>query len=419
MLSDFNESIQLLWQSDIYLLLFFIIMFDIPRYSLATIAVVISGFRPTNIPPTYKPQVSVVLSLFNGADKFSKCIEALHKQTAKPFEIIVIDDGSTDHTKSVAEQALDSDLISSFIHHPTRCGKAASINHGARFATGDLILTLDDDTIVSPSGIQILASTFADEQVAIASGNLSVRNKDVSIWTSLQAIEYLISITLGRYFLHLFGAVACCSGAFSMIRRSAYLAVGGNNTGPGEDLELTLRIREFGYKALFVHDAMASVDAPSSFQALVRQRMRWDRDSLNIRLNMFHELSFRKPKEILRDTLQRMDFIIFELIPTIVLPFYLTYILIELGDAALTYLAAVYLFVLALYVLNLSLAVIITNHRLNLFDAAVILVFPLYQGIIMKLVRFIAFSREILFSDSQRDDYVPPRVRRSLYLKKS
>jgi cellulose synthase/poly-beta-1,6-N-acetylglucosamine synthase-like glycosyltransferase len=412
-----NDSFQLIWQSDIFLLLFSVVVFDIPRYLLATTAVALAGFGPTRVCTTCRPRVSVVVSLFNGADTLPRCLEALQHQTLEPFEIIVIDDGSTDRTRTVALQAFERGLISKFIHHETRCGKAASINHGARFASGDLILTLDDDTIVAATAIQRLASVFDDERVAIASGALSIGNKDVSIWTSLQSIEYLISITVGRYFLNIFGAVACCSGAFSMIRRSVYVAIGGNSTGPGEDLELTLRIRKLGYEARFVHDALATVDAPSTCATLVQQRLRWDRDSLHIRVNMFHELAFRKPRERLSDTLQRLDFIIFELIPTIIFPFYLVYILMIFGDTdtALSYLAWVYLVVLAMYVLILALAVVVTDHRLNMFDALVILSFPLYQGIFMKIVRFVAYSMEVLFSASRRDDYVPSRVRHALY----
>ena len=55
-----------------------------------------------------------------------------------------------------------------------------------------------------------------------------------------------------------------------------------NNTGPGEDFELTLRIRKLGYKVRFVRGASASLEAAASFEGLVRQRLRWDRDALNI-----------------------------------------------------------------------------------------------------------------------------------------
>ena len=50
----------------------------------------------------------------------------------------------------------------------------------------------------------------------------------------------------------------------------------------------------------------------------------------------------------------------------------------------------------------------------TLFGLSVALVFPFYQGIAMKLTRFVAYSSEILFSTSRSDDYVPPRVRRAL-----
>ena len=83
--------------------------------------------------------------------------------------------------------------------------------------------------MLARDAIERFTAAFVDEKVAIASGSLTIRNNRESIWTSFQAIEYLISISIGRTFLDLFGAVSCCSGAFSMFRRNIYSAIGGNN----------------------------------------------------------------------------------------------------------------------------------------------------------------------------------------------
>ena len=140
-----------------------------------------------------------------------------------------------------------------------------------------------------------------------------------------------MSISAGRSVLDIVGAIACLSGACSIYRRDVFLQQGGLDVGPGEDLEFTLRLRRLGYVVRFVPNAWAETDGPVSGVGLLRQRARWDRDALRVRLMMYGELSLFQSRERLRDTLQRLDFIIFDLVPTLSLPFYLAYVVLLFG----------------------------------------------------------------------------------------
>jgi cellulose synthase/poly-beta-1,6-N-acetylglucosamine synthase-like glycosyltransferase len=417
-LNSVDHSLWLIYHSEYFLLLFSVLIFDIPRYLISILAMAVVPLREGGRAEGAQPSISVVLSVFNGEDHMIECLRSLQRQTVRPLEVILVNDGSLDGTRDLALSARQQGLIDQVFHHGTRCGKSASVNQAVRFAKGELVLCIDHDTVLERDAIEKFILAFRDDRVALAGGNLSIRNSRESIWTSLQAVEYLVSINIGRTFLDIFGAVSCCSGAFSMFRRSVYMAAGGNNTGPGEDFELTLRIRKMGYKVRFVRDACASVEAPPSFDGLVRQRLRWDRDALNIRFNQYHNLNLFRPRELLSDTLQILDFIIFELVPTSVFPFYILYIFVVLGPLAPAYLATIYVLILGIYAVGIAFAVLISRNELTLFEVAILPIFPLYQGVIMKLVRFFAFAREVLFSDSRRDEYVPPRVRRALYGKK-
>jgi cellulose synthase/poly-beta-1,6-N-acetylglucosamine synthase-like glycosyltransferase len=411
----FQHSFWLVYQSQYLLLLLSVLVFDVPRYILSIFALTLLTRPERTASNQPMPSVSIVLAVFNGADGLLDTLKATRQQSLPPMEVILVNDGSSDHTRDIALIAIERGLINQYIHHGTRCGKSASINHAVRFATGELVLSIDHDTLIEPDAIEKLACAFTDAQTALVSGNLSVRNRKQSLWTSLQAVEYLISITAGRSFLDLFGAVSCCSGAFSMFRRDVYVSMGGNNTGPGEDFELTLRMRKLGHKVRFISDAYASVDAPHTLDGLIRQRLRWDRDALNIRINQYHNLDLFHPKDMLSDTLHILDFIIFELIPTSVFPFYILYILLLLGSLAIPYLITIYIVVLGIYMIGILLAVTIEPRQIGLFELAVLPIFPIYQGVIMKLIRFLAFAHEVLFRDSRHDDYVPPRIRRAIY----
>ena len=136
---------------------------------------------------------------------------------------------------------------------------------------------------------------------------------------------------------------------------------------------------------------------------------------MRIRFMTYGELSFFHRLERFPDTLQRLDFIVFDLIPTLSLPFYLVYIVLVFGtgDAAL-FLVSIYVLLLWISIFNMALAFVMFNRSIGLFGLGAALIFPLYQGVYLKCARFVSYSSEIIFASSRRDDFVPPRVRRAL-----
>ena len=312
------EMVQLLAGTNLFLLAFSVLIFDIPRYTLSLLSLALFGVRRrSDRVPAGNASVSVIIPTFNGGSGLGPSIASLHRQTLRPVEIIVVDDGSTDETRAVAERARALGLVDMVICHGTRCGRSAAINAAARFASGDLLLTVDADTVFEPTAVARLAAAFSDPRVGGASCNIAISNERESLWTGLQSVEYLMSISAGRSMLDVVDAIACLSGACSMYRRDIFLRQGGLDVGPGEDLEYSLRLRRLGYLIRFVPDAWAETDGPASGISLLRQRARWDRDALRIRFMMYGELSFFHRFERLPDTLQRLDFILFDLVPTL------------------------------------------------------------------------------------------------------
>ena len=199
-------------------------------------------------PAVGEVSVSVIIPTFNGGAGLAPSIASLRRQSLRPVEIIVVDDGSTDDTRAIAERARAQGLVDMVICHGTRCGRSAAVNAAARFATGDLLLTVDADTVFEPTAVARLAAAFNDPRVGGASCNIAISNERDSIWTGLQSVEYLMSISAGRSILDVVGAIACLSGACSMYRRDVFLRQGGLDVGPGEDLEFSLRLRRLGYR---------------------------------------------------------------------------------------------------------------------------------------------------------------------------
>ncbi|MEY9363584.1 cellulose synthase/poly-beta-1,6-N-acetylglucosamine synthase-like glycosyltransferase [Bradyrhizobium yuanmingense] len=410
------EMLQFVASNDPVQLFLAVLIFDIPRFTLSLLSLALFGMRksPTDAPPAGRPAVSVIIPTFNGGFGLEPTIASLRRQTLQPVEIIVVDDGSTDQTRAIAEQARALGLIDMVICHGTRCGRSPAINAGARFASGELILTVDADTVFEPTAVERLANAFRDPRVGGASCNIAISNERDSLWTGLQSAEYLMSISAGRSILDVAGAIACLSGACSMYRRETFLCNGGVDVGPGEDLEYSLRLRRLGYLVRFVPDAWAETNGPASGIGLLRQRARWDRDALRIRFMMYGELSLFHPLERLPDTMQRLDFIVFDLVPTLTLPFYLVYVVLLFGPNAPLFLGAIYVSLLWISFFNMALAFVMFNRSLGFFALGASLIFPFYQGVYLKCARFISYSSEIMFATSRRDDFVPPRVRRVL-----
>jgi cellulose synthase/poly-beta-1,6-N-acetylglucosamine synthase-like glycosyltransferase len=407
--------VELLAGTNWLLLSFSVFVFDIPRYTLSLLSLALFGVRkPSAAMPAGGASVSVIIPTFNGGSGLAPTIASLHRQTLRPVEIIVVDDGSTDETRAVAERARALGLVDMVICHGTRCGRSAAINAAARFASGDLLLTVDADTVFEPTAVARLAGVFRDPRVGGASCNIAISNERDSLWTGLQSVEYLMSISAGRSILDVAGAIACLSGACAMYRRDTFLRQGGLDVGPGEDLEYSLRLRRLGYLIRFVPDAWAETDGPTNAISLLRQRARWDRDALRIRFMMYGELSFFHRLERLPDTLQRLDFIVFDLVPTLTLPFYLAYVVLLFGPNAALFLGAIYVLLLWISIFNMALAFVMFNRSIGFFGLGSSLIFPLYQGVFLKCARFFSYSSEIMFAASRRDDFVPPRVRHAL-----
>src|SRR3954468_13401084 len=410
------EMVQVLAGTNLFLLAFSVLIFDIPRFTLSLVSLALFGVRRrSNRVAATNASVSVIIPTFNGGSGLEPSITSLRQQTLLPIEIIVVDDGSTDDTRAIAERAHALGLVDTVICHGTRCGRSAAINAAARFASGELLLTVDADTVFEPDAVARLASIFSDPRVGGASCNIAIRNEGDSIWTGLQSVEYLMSISAGRSILDVVGAIACLSGACSMYRRDVFMRQGGLDVGPGEDLEFSLRLRRLGYLIRFAPDAWAETDGPAGGVSLLRQRARWDRDALRIRFMMYGELSFFHRYERLPDTLQRLDFILFDLIPTLSFPFYLIYVTALFGGNGLLFLTAIYFLLLWISLLNMFLAFAMFNRPISVFALGASLIFPFYQGVYLKCARFFSYSAEIIFATSRHDDFVPPRVRRALF----
>jgi cellulose synthase/poly-beta-1,6-N-acetylglucosamine synthase-like glycosyltransferase len=396
-------------------LLWLTLLAEMPRYAFGMQATVIGLLlrdhrHPGALGPM--PKVSILLAGHNEAEVIEKCVLSLHRQTFNKFEIVCVDDGSTDQTYRIMTHLRHSGLVQSVARLELRGGKASAINLAARMATGEIFVVIDSDCSFEPDAFEELLRPLADPETAAVSGNILVRNWRASITASLQAIEYVISISLGKTFAGALDQVCCVSGAFGAVRRDGWQTVGGMDVGGGEDLDFTMRLRARGFRVVFARHSIAYTDVPATPLALWRQRNRWERDAIWIR--------YRKHGRLMRplgpgfnwcEALHQWEFLLFSILPTMVFPFYFTWILMTYGSFGAMLLISVSIILFLLDLIAFVGAVLVTGRPVYWRVLPFLPLYGIYQGYVGRMNRLFAYVTELIFSSSLHDNYVPQKVR--------
>jgi cellulose synthase/poly-beta-1,6-N-acetylglucosamine synthase-like glycosyltransferase/peptidoglycan/xylan/chitin deacetylase (PgdA/CDA1 family) len=226
-------------------------------------------------PADYHPMVSVVVAAYNEQEVIRKTINALTSSTYRRLEIVVVNDGSTDNTGSILDgiSAVEPRLR---VYHLPNGGKASALNLAVREATGEVIVSIDADTVFRPDTVWNLVRHFADPSVGGVGGVIRVGNRRNFI-TRWQALEYFIGVAMERGAQEAMrGAVMVLPGACSAWRRDAVLDAGGFSTNTlAEDFDLTLKVHRLGYRLTQDDEALADTEAPEKIGPFYKQRLRW------------------------------------------------------------------------------------------------------------------------------------------------
>ncbi len=230
--------------------------------------------QKTVLDESYQPFVSVIVPAFNEEKVIGKTLKSLLKSNYPNFEILVVDDGSTDGTSRVVrEKFAGESKVQLFTL--ANCGKADALNFGLKKAHGEIIIGLDADTLFTPTTICELAKQFADKTVGAVAGNAKVGNR-LNMITKWQALEYITSQNLDRRAFAGLNAITVVPGAVGAWRREALeQAEGFESNTLAEDQDLTLRVRQLGYRIAYAERAVAYTEAPDTFKSLAKQRFRW------------------------------------------------------------------------------------------------------------------------------------------------
>lgn len=278
-----------------------------------------------NLYSDVSPPIALLVPAYNEQETVVENVNSLLSLQYPLFEVLVINDGSKDGTlqrliETFGLQPVDRahDLVTP--HEPIRGlyaashlpqllvidkengGKSDALNAGINLARAPLFCAVDADSLLEADSLMRAVQPFIDDpQYTVAvGGTVRIANGcriqagrvvQMELPTRLiplfQTVEYLRAFLMARLAWSEIGALTIISGAFGIFRRQVAMQVGGySRTTVGEDMEIIVRIhrymreRQLPYSVKFIPDPVCWTEAPESLRILARQRIRWQRGSL-------------------------------------------------------------------------------------------------------------------------------------------
>jgi len=402
---DFQGMVSIFW---------FYFIFELPRYTLSSLAVGWqAAFRRKHpLPPVNMP-ISVLLVGHNEGDRIPRAARGLREQSHGRLEIVVVDDGSTDSTRANCQRLKADGWIDRFVASGLRGGKASALNLGLQHCSHEYMVVMDIDTSLYRDAIgEIVAPLVTDPDVGAVSGALGVRNPEESLLTQAQALEYTTTIVLGRQFTAMFDILTIVSGAFGAFRKSAIERVGGWEVGPGDDSNLTQKLRRAGWRIDFNPDAWALTDVPSTRQKFVKQRLRWNRSLIRNRLRKFRIVfDPRQSNFNIKDVIAAVNLLWFHLGLSLSFVVYIVTLFVFYGDIAITIIIAVHILIFFGDCIEFVVAAIFVR-RLPVWSWLPYLpLHMVFTSYFKRFIRLAAYVSELVFRMSYQDPFYPKKVR--------
>jgi len=241
--------------------------------------------------PERYPFVSIIVPAFNEAEVIHASLSSLLELRYPYYEILAVDDGSTDNTYEVMREFEGNHYgVRVSVFRKENSGKADTLNYGIRRSRAPIVVCMDSDSRLTAEALRYAVKHFNDPNVGAVAGNVKVINRH-NIWTKLQALEYIEGLNIVRKAQAFWRSVNVIPGPIGIFRRTAIEATGGYDSDTfAEDFDMTVKILAAGWKINYEPKSVAYTEAPEELLDVIKQRYRWSRGILQ---------TLRKQKELL------------------------------------------------------------------------------------------------------------------------
>jgi biofilm PGA synthesis N-glycosyltransferase PgaC len=274
------------------------------------------------------PSLSVIAPAYNESRSIVDNIRTLLSLYYNNYEVVVINDGSSDDTLDKIIEAYELEKVNYYFDYRLPCerirgvykslnrsfkrltvidkvngGKADTLNAGLNVCRNDLVVSIDADSIMEPDALLKLVKPFMEAKekrvigaggviriansCEISGGHIKKINLPKQFLPRAQVMEYTRAFLMGRMAWSELDGLLLISGALGMFDREVVIQAGGYSTKTvGEDMELVVRIRRYmaehgiDYDVVYIPDPLCWTEVPANWKILARQRSRWTRGTM-------------------------------------------------------------------------------------------------------------------------------------------
>ena len=237
------------------------------------------------------PRVTLVVPCHNEAENIRDTIAALSNQDYPDFEIIAIDDASTDDTGRILNALLRIYPNLRVLHFPANQGKAMGLRMAALAADSDFLVCIDGDSLLDRHATRwLMWHMVTGPRVGAVTGNPRIRNRS-TLLGRLQVGEFSSIVGLIKRAQRIFGRVFTVSGVIAAFRISALHQVGYWSTDVvTEDIDISWRLQMNFWDIRYEPNALCWILMPETLRGLWKQRLRWARGGAEVAWRYMRQL---------------------------------------------------------------------------------------------------------------------------------
>lgn len=252
------------------------------------------------------PLLTIIIPAYNEGAMVLQSIDSAARADypREKLEILVIDDGSKDDTWSyIAEAAARYPGLVTAFRQPCNMGKREALALGFARARGEVLVTIDSDSVIERGALLAIAGPFSDGRVGAVAGNVRVYNRLQGLIPRMLHVRFAISFDMRRAAESVYRNVYCCPGALTALRAEAVRralprwrtqSFLGSRCTFGEDRAMTNYLLDGGYDTLYQRTAVVHTVVPQKFAKLCKMLLRWDRSYIREELR-FARIVWKRP----------------------------------------------------------------------------------------------------------------------------
>ncbi|MDB5991931.1 MAG: glycosyl transferase family 2 [Herbaspirillum sp.] len=244
------------------------------------------------------PPISILLPCHNEGENVRETIDSLLQQTYPAFEIIAINDGSTDNTGALLNEISRLHRQVRVVHFAAHQGKAMALRAGALMSANEFLVCIDGDALLDAQACIWMMSHLAAPNVGAVTGNARIRNRS-TLLGKIQVGEFSSIVGIIKRAQRIYGRLFSVSGVVVAFRKRALWEVGFWTADMvTEDVDITWKLQCAGWEIRFEPNAKCWILIPETVLGLWRQRLRWAQGGSEVLLRNFGIFAYWKQRHM-------------------------------------------------------------------------------------------------------------------------